>query len=147
MWRVVFNHSFCESRQQDVSLICFVRARESQLRQIDRETRFSLNDGIFLLRTTRQWLPRDLDVLKVLVEGLRLHGSDAFERNAELADTVRRTFVDLDQIESELTKGVKAITAASSLVTKYRGRLEKLCENSVGRKMPPDRELSTARIG
>ncbi|MGA2647494.1 MAG: hypothetical protein ABSF15_22545, partial [Candidatus Sulfotelmatobacter sp.] len=41
---------------------------------------------------------------------------------------VRRTFADLDRIEGELKKASKAITSVSSLVTKYRDRLQALCE-------------------
>ncbi len=136
-----------DAKERNTPIAVLVAKDESQLRQIDRETRFTLNDGIFLLRTTRQWLPRDLDVLKVLAEGLRLHGSDFFERNAELADEVRHTFADLDRIEGELKKGVKAITAASGLVINYRGRLLALCDGAVHSKMPPEREVSAARIG
>lgn len=69
------------------------------------------------------------------------------EKNAAIADEVRRTFVDLDRIDSELKKAAKAIISASGLVAKYRGRLQELCESAVGRKMPTGCELSTARIG
>ena len=78
---------------------------------------------------------------------MRLQGSDFLEKNAAVADEVRRTFADLDRIESELKKATKAISSASGLVAKYRGRLQELCESAVGRKMPTGCELPTARIG
>ena len=103
---------------------------------MDRETRWSRKDGVWILRTTRQWLPRDLDVLKPLFERMRVQGSDFLERNAAVADEVRRTFADLDRIEGELKKATKAISSASGLVAKYRGRLQELCESAVGKKPP-----------
>jgi len=84
-----------------------------------------------MLRTTRQWLPRDLDVLKPLFERMRVQGSDFFAKNAALADEVRRSLVDLDEIEKELKKASKAITSASGLVIQHKGRMQELCENAV----------------
>lgn len=136
-----------DAQQRSILIAVLVARSEEQLRQTDRENRWGRKDGIWLLRTTRQWLPRDLDVLKPLFERMRLHGSDFLEKNAALSDEVRRTFVDLDRIEGELKKATKAISSASGLVTKYRGRLQELCEIAVGRKMPPEREVSVARIG
>jgi hypothetical protein len=136
-----------DAKERNTPIAILVARDESQLRQIDQETRFSLSDGIFLLRTTRQSLPRDLHVLKPLVEGMRLHGKDFLEKNAALAEEVRRTFADLQRIEGELGKATKAISSASGLVAKYRVRLQELCDSAVGKKKPTGRELSAARIG
>lgn len=136
-----------DAKERNTPIAILVAKDESQLRQIDRETRFGLNDRIFLLRTTRQWLPRDLSLLKPLVESLRLHGSDFFERNTDLAEEVRSTFADLDRIEGELKKAIKAISSASGLVTKYRGRLQDLCDSAVERNMSLGCEPSAARMG
>ncbi len=136
-----------DARERSIPVAVLVARSEDQLRQVDRETRWSRKDGVWILRTTRQWLPRDLDVLKPLFERMRLQGADFLEKNAAIADEVRRTFADLDRIESELKKATKAISSASGLVAKYRGRLQELCETAVGRKMPTGCELSTARIG
>jgi hypothetical protein len=38
--------------------------------------------GVWILRTTRHWLPRDLDVLKPIFERMRVQGFDLLERNA-----------------------------------------------------------------
>ena len=65
---------------------------ESQLRQVDKDTRWDRKDGIWILRTTRHWLPRDLDVLKPIFERMRVQGSDFSDKNAAaLAEQVRRT--------------------------------------------------------
>jgi hypothetical protein len=136
-----------DARERSMTVAVLVARTEEQLRQVDRECRFSRKDGVWILRSTRQWLPRDLDVLRPLFEQMHAHGSDFLERNSALADEVRRTFADLDRIEGELKKATKAISSASGLVTKYRSRLQELCESAVGRKMPAGSELSTARIG
>jgi hypothetical protein len=57
---------------------------------------------------------------------------------------VRRTLVDLDEVEKELKKAVKAIDVASGLTGKYRVRLQSLCDNALAPKMPPMSERSTA---
>ena len=136
-----------DALERSIPVAVLVARGEEQLRQVDRETRWSRKDGIWVLRTTRQWLPRDLDVLKPLFERMRLHGADFLEKNAAVANEVRRTFTDLDRIEGELKKAAKAIISASGLVTKYRGRLQELCDSAAGRKTPTGCEFSAARIG
>lgn len=136
-----------DAQERSIPVAVLVARTEDQLRQADRECRFARKDGVWILRSTRQSLPRDLDVLKVIFESMRLHGSDFLERNAALSDEIRRTFADIDRIESDLKKAAKAISSVSGLVTKYRGRLQELCESAVGRKMPAGSELSAARIG
>jgi len=61
-------------------------------------------------------------------------------------DESRRTFSDLDRIEAELKKASRAITSASGLVTKDRGRLQELCDSARVKKMPTGCDPST-RIG
>ena len=68
---------------------------------------------------------------------MRVQGSDFLDKNAVLADEVRRTFADLDRIDSELKKAAKAVTSASGLVTKYRVRLHCLCESAAAQKIAP----------
>ena len=135
-----------DAKERNVPVGIIVAKEESQLRQVDKEARWGQKDGVWILRTTRQWLPRDLDVLKPLFERMRTQGSDFLEKNAALGEEIRRTFADLDRLESELKKAAKAITSASGLVTKYRGRLHELCDNAPTRKMPPTSERSAARI-
>jgi vacuolar-type H+-ATPase subunit I/STV1 len=69
-----------KERRSPVGVI--VAREESQLRQVDRERRWGQEDGIWVLRTTRHWLPRDLEVLKPVFERMRtevhnLHSSFA----------------------------------------------------------------------
>jgi phage host-nuclease inhibitor protein Gam len=135
-----------DAKERNVPVGIIVAKEESQLRQVDKETRWGQKDGVWILRTTRQWLPRDLDVLKPLFERMRTQGSDFLDKNAVLAEEIRRTFADLDRVECELKKAAKAIGAATGLVGKYRGRLQELCDNAPARKMPPTSERSAARI-
>jgi hypothetical protein len=119
-----------DARERSIPVAVLVARDETQLRQVDKEMRWGCRDGIWILRTTRQWLPRDLDVLKPILERMRVQGMDFLDRNAALSEEVRRTFADLDRIESELKKAAKAVTAASGFLTKYRSRLQELCESA-----------------
>jgi hypothetical protein len=118
----------CKERRTPVGII--VAREQSQLRQLDREQRWGQQDGVWVLRTTRNWLPRDLEVLKPVFERMRTEGPNFLQRNSVLAGEIRRTFVDLDDIEKELKKAAKAIDAVSDLTAKYRSRLQVLCENA-----------------
>jgi hypothetical protein len=119
-----------DSKERAMSIAILVARDESQLRQVDKECRWGRQDGVWVLRTCRQWLPRDLDVLKPLFERMRVQGSDFLDKNTALADEVRRTFADLDRIEGELKKASNAITCVSGLVAKYRARLQVLCDTT-----------------
>jgi hypothetical protein len=121
------------------SMVGVIVAREeSQLRQLDRERRWGQEDGIWVLRTTRHWLPRDLEVLKPVFERMRTEGPNFLERNSALAEEVRRTFVDLDDVEKELKKATKAIETASGLTVKHRARVQTLCDDVALPKPPGD---------
>jgi hypothetical protein len=134
-----------DAKERSLPVAFLVTRDESQLRQVDRECRWGQKDGVWILRTTRQWLLRDLDVLKPLFEQMRIQGSDFLEKNSALADEIRRTFADLDRVEAELKKASKAIISASGLIRKYRGWLQELCDNPA-RKMPPTSERPAAAI-
>lgn len=89
-----------KERRSQVGII--VARDETQLRRLDRERRWGQEDGVWILRTTRHWLPRDLEVLKPVFERMRTEGPNFLQRNSALAEEVRRTFVDLDEVEKEL---------------------------------------------
>jgi len=118
----------CKERRSPVGVI--VAREESQLRLLDREQRWGQQDGVWVLRTTRHWLPRDLEVLKPVFERMRTEGPNFLQRNSALAEEICRTFVDLDEVEKELKKAAKAIDVASGLTAKYRARLQALCGNA-----------------
>jgi hypothetical protein len=120
-----------------------VAKEEGQLRQHDRERRWEHVDGVWVLRTTRGWLPRDLEVLKPVFERMRTEGADFLQKNSALADEVKRTFVELDEIEKELKKAAKAVETASGLTVKYRARLQVLCYAARAKVAPqPERDSS-----
>src|ERR1700683_391612 len=129
-----------KERRSPVGVI--VAKEESQLRQHDRERRWGQEDGVWILRTTRHWLPRDLEVLKPVFERMRTEGPDFLQKNSALAEEVRRTFVDLDEVEKELKKAAKAIETASGLTLKYRSRLQALCDTAASSKVAPKSERS-----
>jgi len=77
-----------DAKERSIPVAVLVARDESQLRQVDKENRWGRRDGIWILRTTRFWLPRDLDVLKPIFERMRVQGMDFLDRNAVLADEV-----------------------------------------------------------
>jgi vacuolar-type H+-ATPase subunit I/STV1 len=129
-----------DARERSIGVAALVARDETQLRQIDRESRWSRKDGVWLLRTTRQWIVRDLDLLKPIFERMRGQGFDLLERNAVVADELRRTFPEIDRIEKELGKAAKAIQSVSVLVVRYRERLRDLCDTAASAKIAPKTE-------
>ena len=135
-----------DAKERNIAVGIIVAKDVSQLRQIDRDCRWGQEDGVWVLRTTRQWLPRDLEVLKPLLERMRTEGPDFLQRNAALAEEVRRTFADIDAIEKELGKASKAIQSVSGLVAKYKVRLNSLCDSTGAAKKLPMRQRDRSDI-
>jgi vacuolar-type H+-ATPase subunit I/STV1 len=133
-----------DAKERSIQVAALITREESQLRQVDREARWRRTDGIWLLRTTRQWIVRDLDLLSPIFERMRGEGFDLLERNTVLAEELRRTFPEIDRIEKELGKAVKAIQSVSALVVRYRERLRALCDSSASRGLAiaPERDGS-----
>src|SRR5579863_1914781 len=80
-----------DAKRRGLAVAALVTRHESQLRHADRQRRWGQQDGVWLLRTVRAWLPRDLDVLRPVFERMRTEGPGFLQRNAALADEVRRT--------------------------------------------------------
>ena len=129
-----------DSKERAIPIAALVVREESQLRQVDRDSRWSRKDGVWLLRSTRQWIARDLDLLKPIFERMRVQGFDLLDRNAVLADELRRTFPEIDRIEKELSKAAKAIQSVSALVVRYKARLRDLCAAASSAKVAPNSE-------
>jgi hypothetical protein len=83
-------------------------------------------------------------VLKPIFERMKVQGFDLLERNAVLAEELRRTFPEIDRIEKELGKAAKAIQSVSALVVRYKERLRELCDSSAFRGLAnaPERDDS-----
>ncbi len=124
-----------DAGEQGTPVAALVTRDESQLRTQDKEGRWTSKDGVWILRTTRQWFHRDLDILKPLFETMRAEGPDFLTKNAHLADEIRRTFIDIDEMEKELKKAAKAIESAKELALAYKNRLQQLCDATVPKKI------------
>ena len=120
-----------DARKRKLPVAILVARDESQLRHADRQRRWAQEDGIWLLRTSRSWLPRDLEVLRPVFERMRAEGPDFLQKNAALADEVRRTLVEIDEIESQLKKAEAAIGKAQELTAKHRSKLAGLCDAAI----------------
>ena len=93
---------------------------------------------VWVLRSTRQWIARDLDLLKPIFERMRAQGFNLLEKNAALSEELRRTFPEIDRIEKELGKAAKAVQLwVSAFVVRYRDRLRDLCETAISTKKEP----------
>src|ERR1039458_3646496 len=135
-----------DARERKLAVAALVTREDSQLRHSDRQCRWAQEDGVWLLRSTRAWLPRDLEVLRPVFERMPAEGVDFLQRNAALANEVQRTFVDIDEIESQLSKAGTAIGKAQALTTKYRSRLVGLCDSAAaGEKVPGKRQGNNGR--
>ena len=126
-----------DTKERNIAVGIIVAKDVSQLRQVDRDCRWGQEDGVWVLRTTRQWLPRDLDVLRPLLERMRTEGPDFLQKNAALAEEVRRTFADIETIEKELGRATKSLNSVSGLVAKYKIRLHSLCDGTPSTKKLP----------
>jgi len=135
-----------DAKERHAPVGVVVAKDETQLRQVDRECRWAQEDGIWVLRTTRNWLRRDLDVLRPLLERMRAEGTDFLQNNVAIGEEVRRTLVDLDEMEKELKKAAKAIDAASGLTGKYRARLQSLCDGAAEQKKTPKLQQDSSGI-
>jgi hypothetical protein len=137
-----------DAKERGIPVAALVARTEDQLRLVDRQSRWSRKQGVWLLRTTRHWLPRDLDVLKPIFERMRVQGFDLLEKNAVLAEELRRTLPEIDRIEKELGKASKAIQSVSALVVRYRERLRELCDFSACQRSAtaaePDGNMTSA---
>lgn len=131
-----------DAQERNIRVAALVAKDESQLRQVDRECRFASRDGVWVLRSTRSWLSRDLDVLRPVLERLGRDGSDFLNKNIAVAEEVRRSLIQLDEVEKHLKKASHSIASASSLVANYRSRVLQICETAVEKKMPTRFELS-----
>ena len=119
-----------DARERKLAVAVLVTREESQLRHADRQRRWAQEDGVWLLRSTRAWLPRDLEVLRPVFERMRAEGPDFLQRNTALADEVRWTLANVDEIEGQLRKAESAIEKAQALTAKHRARLSGLCDNA-----------------
>jgi hypothetical protein len=126
-----------DARERKVPVAVLVTREESQLRHVDRQCRWGQEDGVWLLRSTRAWLPRDLEVLRPMFERMRAEGPDFLQKNAALAVEVRRTLADIDEIEGQIKKAGTAIEKAHALTTKYRARLAGLCDSAAAGQIMP----------
>jgi hypothetical protein len=133
-----------DARERSIGLAALVARDETQLRQVDRESRWSRKEGVWVLRTTRQWIARDLDVLKPIFERMRVQGFDLLERNAILAEELRRTLPEIDRIEKELGRAAKAIQSVSALLVGYKARLRDLCDTTASAKIALAPELESS---
>ena len=74
-------------------------------------------------------------MLKPLFERMRTDGPEFLQKSSALAEEIRRTFVDIDEIDNQLKRAERAVESASGMVSKHKLRLVGLCDGAVGHGM------------
>jgi phage host-nuclease inhibitor protein Gam len=123
-----------DAKEHGAHVAALVARDESQLRSFDKERRWATKDGVWILRTTRPWIHRDLDILKPVLARMREEGPDFLTKNSRLAEEIRATFADIDEIEKQLIKAAKEVMCAKDMTSEYRTRLQRLCDATAPRK-------------
>jgi hypothetical protein len=115
------NQKFLSSQSgTDVGLACMRRQNscEGLKHVVARIVSMGVVDLIEEIQVRHHYPKRkDLEVLKPVFERMRTEGADFFQKNSALAEEVRRTFVDLDEVEKELKKAAKAIDKSTACPT------------------------------
>ncbi len=114
------------SQKRGLPLGVLVCRHEEHLNLPDGSPRWSRHDDVWLLRTTRARLRRDLEVLRPILERLAQDGPGFLEAESVLAAEVTRTIADLDGVDAQLRKVDDAVKAVRGLCDEHRGRLEDL---------------------
>jgi len=136
-----------DAKQRSLAVALLITRDESQLRHADRQRRWAQEDGVWVLRSTRAWLPRHLEALRPVFERMRTEGPDFLHNNAALADEVRRTLADIDEIDSHLKRAGAAIEKAQALAAKHRARLAALCDSAAATGMTRGTRKGRASAG
>ena len=140
-----------DARERNIPVGVLVARTEDQLRRVDRECRFARKDGVWVLRSTRQWLPRDLGVLQPILEKMRIHGSDFLEHNAALADGspahLRRPRPDRGRIEEGDEGDDLGVGAGRQVQEPITGTLRECCRKENAEWMRTLRQRGSANEG
>lgn len=119
-----------DAGKHNVALAAMVVSDESALRPEDLDARFGLVGGVTLLRTTRDWFLRDLDLLKPLMRRQAEEGPDFMKRNVAVASEVRSHLKMLDQIETFMRLARENAEKAEKELKKYRMVMDDVCRGS-----------------
>ncbi len=112
-------------RKMAVGILVF--KRNEQLTGKHADVRWSKEQDVWVLKTTRAWLRRDLEVLRPMIERLAC-GDAALDEDvaAEVAATLR----DLDTVSKHVEKATGALVDIQKLCTDHVERLRKIVEKA-----------------
>lgn len=127
-----------DALHHNVALAAMVVSDESALRPKDKAARFELVGGITLLRTTRDWFLRDLDLLKPLMRRQAEEGPEFMQRNAAVATEVRSHLKTLDLIEKHVRLARENAEKAEKELKGFHGTMDSVCRKAGG-ATPPER--------
>jgi hypothetical protein len=102
-----------DAKERHTPVGIIVARDETQLRQTDRECRWAQEDGIWILRTTRQWLRRDLWLYDAVVESLRHRAAPKM-----LVDELSRVVTELRELA--MVSAADKLHNARAVLADYR---------------------------
>lgn len=122
-----------DAEHHKVAMAAMVVRDELAMRQKDKDARFALVKGVTVLRTTREWFQRDLDMLKPLMRRQAEEGPDFMKRNLAVASEVRSHLKSIDKVERFMRLARENAERAEKELRTYRDTIEDVCRNAGAR--------------
>ncbi|MBE7491418.1 MAG: hypothetical protein HS108_06640 [Planctomycetes bacterium] len=116
-----------DAQHHQSGLAVLVGSEESCFRREDYERRFDVVSGVALLRTTRQWFVRDLDLLRPLMRKQADEGPEFMKRNQSLAATIQSFFKEIDAVDASLGQAETKIAEARKGLKSYKEKVVAAC--------------------
>lgn len=116
-----------DAKKRETSVAALVVRDDACLRQEDRENRWAQVDGVWILRTTRGWLRRDLDILRPVMQRLAEEGPGFLERSKSILQELKISLQEADAVEDCLKKAAAAVQGSQQAFARFKGRLEQIC--------------------
>lgn len=122
-----------DALHHQIAIAAMVVSDESALRPKDKDARFAFVGGVTVLRTTRNWFQRDLDLLRPLMKRQAEEGPDFMKRNLAVAVEVRSHMKAIDNMEKFMRLARENAEKAESALKNYRTTIEEVCRNAGAR--------------
>lgn len=117
-----------DAQHHKSGLAALVASDETCLRREDMERRFEVISGVSVLRTTRQWFARDLDLIRPLMRKQADEGPEFMKRNQSLAATVQSYFKEVDAVDDSLRLAEQHLAKARKDLGSYKQKMVNACE-------------------
>lgn len=121
-----------DAKKHQTALAAIVLSDASGMRRKDRDDRFALRDGVYVLFTTRDWFARELDLLRPLMRMQSDRGPDFLKQSISgVAAEVRSRLKALDAIDRSMELAVGHIEKARKDLTGWLETIDDLCRAAI----------------